>query len=269
MCRSWPQACMTPTSSPFQVVRTFEANGRSTSSVTGRASMSARSATTGPGSAPLSRPTTPVWATPVRTSSRPSARRCSATSAAVRNSRLPSSGLAWMSRRQPTTSVLDRGRRRIDARGEGGCGDRLVGHGSASVVAMRPLWYSPRTPTGGRIRLRDGPEGRRRGGLRRALSWPGDFTGHTVAPSLRPPRRAARVRDRLDGGVPLLLRPGPLRLHAAGLLSRSGLDLAAHLHPVAVPVHRRHRPGDRARVRAGLAALLAPLGPGGGLCACW
>ncbi len=32
--------------------------------------MSARSATTGPGSAPLSRPTTPVWATPVRTSSK-------------------------------------------------------------------------------------------------------------------------------------------------------------------------------------------------------
>ena len=92
---------MTPTVSPFQVVRTFEANGTSTrSSVTGSASMSARSATTGPGSAPLSRPTTPVWATPVRTSSKPSARRCSATMPAVRNSRLPSSGLACRSRRQ-------------------------------------------------------------------------------------------------------------------------------------------------------------------------
>src|SRR5512147_1102595 len=29
--------------------------------------------------------------------------------------------------------------------------------------------------------------------------------------TLRPPRRLARRRDGLDGGVPLLLRPGPLR----------------------------------------------------------
>ena len=91
---SWPQACMTPTDSPFHCAFTFEANGTSTSSVTGSASMSARSATTGPGSAPFSRPTTPVWATPVRTSSKPSRFRCSATMPAVRNSRLPSSGLA-------------------------------------------------------------------------------------------------------------------------------------------------------------------------------
>ena len=70
--QSWPQACITPTSSPFQVVRTLEANGRSTCSTTGKASMSARSATTGPGRAPRRSPTTPVWATPVRTWSKPS-----------------------------------------------------------------------------------------------------------------------------------------------------------------------------------------------------
>ena len=53
--------------------------------------MSARIATVGPGRPPSSTPTTPVCATPVLTSS-PRARRCSAISFAVRNSRLPSSG---------------------------------------------------------------------------------------------------------------------------------------------------------------------------------
>ena len=90
--QSCPQACITPTCSPFHTARAREANGRSTSSVTGRPSMSARSATTLPGLPPLSKPTTPVWATPVFTSSKPRLRRCSATRDAVRNSRLPSSG---------------------------------------------------------------------------------------------------------------------------------------------------------------------------------
>ena len=65
--------------------------------------MSARSAMTGPGRAPRSRPTTPVTPTSVRTSSSPRARRCAATIPAVRNSRLPSSGWAWMSRRHATS----------------------------------------------------------------------------------------------------------------------------------------------------------------------
>ncbi len=97
---SWPQACMTPTDSPFQVVRSFEANGTSARSSTGSPSMSARRATTGPGRAPCSRPTTPVTPTSVRTSSKPSSRRCAATMPAVRTSRLPSSGWACRSRRQ-------------------------------------------------------------------------------------------------------------------------------------------------------------------------
>ena len=106
--QSWPQACMTPTdlAVPLRLHLRGERHVDLLGS-TGSASMSARSATTGPGSAPFSRPTTPVWATPVRTSSRPSCFRCSATMPAVRNSRLPSSGLAWMSRRQAITRRLD------------------------------------------------------------------------------------------------------------------------------------------------------------------
>ena len=82
-CVSCPQACITSTSLPRNWPLAFDANGTSTRSFTGSASMSARKATTGPGEAPLSRPTTPVLATPVFTS-RPSRRRWSATSLAVR-----------------------------------------------------------------------------------------------------------------------------------------------------------------------------------------
>ena len=101
-CVSWPHACMTPDSLPAQVVFTFDVKGRSTSSVTGSASMSARKATTGPGLPPFSSATMPVCATPVWTSN-PSALRCSATMPDVRNSRLPSSGFWWMSCRHSIT----------------------------------------------------------------------------------------------------------------------------------------------------------------------
>src|SRR5689334_12958305 len=37
--------------------------------------------------------------------------------------------------------------------------------------------------------------------------------------TLRPHRRSARSRHRVDDGLPLLLRPRPFRLAAAGLLS--------------------------------------------------
>ena len=56
---------MTPTVLPWYSPLAFEANGRSTSSVTGRASMSARMASFGPGLPPLRMPTTPVCAMPV------------------------------------------------------------------------------------------------------------------------------------------------------------------------------------------------------------
>src|SRR3546814_932739 len=102
VCASWPQACITPVCWPLKVVVTFDANGRSLRSVTGSASMSARSAIFGPGLPPLMIAVTPWWAMPVR-GSRPSARRCSATLPAVRSSRLDSSGWAWKSRRQSTT----------------------------------------------------------------------------------------------------------------------------------------------------------------------
>src|SRR4051794_40154687 len=99
---SCPQACMTSTCRPRYVLRAVEAKGSPCGSLTGKASMSARSATTGPGRLPRRMPTTPVRATPVLTS-RPRLRRCSATRADVRCSWLPSSGWAWMSRRQAIT----------------------------------------------------------------------------------------------------------------------------------------------------------------------
>ncbi len=91
VCASWPHACITPTFSPRYSVVATDLNGTSTCSATGNASMSARSAITGPGLPPFSTPTTPVCAMPVLTS-RPSDFRCAATAAEVRVSRLPSSG---------------------------------------------------------------------------------------------------------------------------------------------------------------------------------
>ena len=70
---------------------TFDANGISTLSVTGRASMSALRATTGPGLPPLIIPTTPVWAT-FSLISIPKDLKWSATYLAVINSLLESSG---------------------------------------------------------------------------------------------------------------------------------------------------------------------------------
>ena len=81
---SWPQACITPVSWPLYTVRTVDLNGTSTSSVTGSASMSARSATVGPGLPPLRIPTTPGMPPTFSCTSMPSALRCAATNAAVR-----------------------------------------------------------------------------------------------------------------------------------------------------------------------------------------
>ena len=91
MCVSCPQACMTPTSCPSYLDDALLAKGTSTSSRTGKPSMSARSATTGPGLPPLRTATTPVRATPVFGSSPKDLRR-SATYFAVSTSRLESSG---------------------------------------------------------------------------------------------------------------------------------------------------------------------------------
>ena len=54
MCMSCPHACITPTCWPLYSVFTVDLNGTSTSSVTGKASMSDRRATTGPGLPPRS-----------------------------------------------------------------------------------------------------------------------------------------------------------------------------------------------------------------------
>ena len=113
MWLSWPHACITPTSWPFHFAFAVDLNGRSPCSVTGSASMSERSATTGPGLPPRSTPTTPVLATPVVTS-KPSFRSSSAMIFAVRVSRLPSSGFLWKSRRHATTCGLISGRQPLD-----------------------------------------------------------------------------------------------------------------------------------------------------------
>ena len=99
VCASCPQACMTPTSFPPSWALAREAKGSPSGSSTGSASMSARRATVRPGLAPFRMPTTPVRATPVRTSS-PRPRKCSATRREVRVSWSPSSGCWWMSLRQ-------------------------------------------------------------------------------------------------------------------------------------------------------------------------
>src|SRR5579885_1505467 len=93
---SWPQACILP--------GTCDLKGRSFSSWTGRASMSARIASVLPGWLPRSTPTTPVLPTPVRTS-RPLARRRSAMMPAVRTSSIASSG-CWCRSRRTSISVL-------------------------------------------------------------------------------------------------------------------------------------------------------------------
>jgi hypothetical protein len=95
-CASCPQACITPA--------WVETKSCVHSSWIGSASMSARSSSVGPSPAPpRSVPTTPVTATPVRTSY-PAARSRSATIPAVRNSWKPSSGCRCRSRRVAISS---------------------------------------------------------------------------------------------------------------------------------------------------------------------
>lgn len=88
-------------------------------------------------------------------------------------------------------------------------------------------------------------------------------TGAATAPAMA--GRLARRGGGVDGGVPLLLRLAVFPLHGARLLQRSVLDHPAHAHRHPVPVLRRPGSGRGACPRAGLAALLETLGPGGGL----
>ena len=90
-CVSCPHACITLTLLPSYSDIARLANGRFVSSRTGRPSMSARRATTGPGRPPRSTATTPLPAMPV-CGSRPKLRSRSATYFAVSTSRFDSSG---------------------------------------------------------------------------------------------------------------------------------------------------------------------------------
>ena len=95
-CMSWPQACITGVSFPSaSVAVTVLAYDNPVASLTGNASMSARSITVAP-SPFFSRPTTPVPPTPSVTSKSAAFSR-SAASRAVRFSCSDSSGWLWMS----------------------------------------------------------------------------------------------------------------------------------------------------------------------------
>ena len=65
VCVSCPHACITGTFSPLYIPVIFEAQGKSALSLTGRPSISALRATTGPGLPPFKTATTPVFAIPV------------------------------------------------------------------------------------------------------------------------------------------------------------------------------------------------------------
>ena len=243
---SWPQACITPTSCPLYCARTRLLNGRSTCSVTGSPSMSARSATTGPGRPPLSTPTTPVPPTPVRTSM-PSDRRCSATNAAVRTSKLESSGCSWMSRRQAITlGIAASVRRSISACRRAGWADS--GAGEAAETSVAHAKAAAASDEGTRWRMSGGTEGeqwcagirlivgprsahRQPAGTWRALAacWPD-----------HPPRSPAPVRFRIG-------RHGP-PTRSATRACPCPPAFAARCSPARSPC--RHRCSRRARRRA-------------------
>ena len=95
VCRSWPQACITPSMA--------EAYGSPVSSVTGSASMSPRSSTTGPGRPPRSTAVTEDSACPVLISSGSPA-SASSTLACVLGRSRPISGSAWIACRSSAMS---------------------------------------------------------------------------------------------------------------------------------------------------------------------
>jgi len=95
VCRSWPQACIAPGMA--------EAYGSPVSSVTGSASMSPRSSTTGPGAPPRSTAVTELTAFPVLTSSGSPASASSTLRCVFGRSR-PISGSRWIACRRSAIS---------------------------------------------------------------------------------------------------------------------------------------------------------------------
>src|SRR5262249_5550322 len=105
------------------------------------------------------------------------------------------------------------------------------------------------------------PSGRNASPAARRWRFPSsrpELGGNCCAPGRPPasPRCPARAGDGLDDGLPLLLRPDPVRPPAGRLLPRPALDAPAHGHRQPLPALRRLRPSAR---RAGLAALLEAL----------
>src|SRR5690606_8795998 len=223
VCASWPQACITPTVSPRYSPVAFEAKGRSLRSVTGSASMSARSSTVGPGRPPSSSATTPVWATPV-SGSRPSARRWAATFSAVRNSRLLSSGCWWMSRRQACTLASSGP---ASASGVSGCAVAVGATVSAAIAArvIQRFDMAARSPW---VVLPQ-HNGRQRHRL------PAAAPEHATWVRLAPPEADARTHT---GSRPVRTREIRVRLHL-DQPARRALELEPQ--PFAAVEHRRQR----------------------------
>ena len=147
----------------------------------GRPSMSARSRTVGPGSAPSITATTEPTAEPSAGAS-PRARTCAATSACVRGSARPVSGCRWRRRRTSTRSG------RI-----AWASARREGRGSRSCPSMKaqPSAKAPAHPAARRPRRppqpRQPPAAARASAQRAASALP----GVSRPPSAPPPRRRA------------------------------------------------------------------------------
>ena len=128
MCVSWPQACITGTVGLRTRRWPCWRRAGPPPRFTGRPSMSARSATTGPGRPPLISATTPVRATPV-CGSRPKPRSFSAMNFAVSTSRFDSSGCACRWRRQAIRSASAAAARRSSSAASGDAAGRAAGRG--------------------------------------------------------------------------------------------------------------------------------------------
>ena len=154
-------------------------------------------------------------------------------------------------------------------------GARLHAAGSAGV-AYRSVRHAARAVRGPVQAARCQPLPARRLPAvrlgRRSASATSTRRPHEAATAaLRPPRRAARRGHRLDGGLPPLLRPQPLRPAGAApeLLSRPVLDQQRTAIVSLFLLCAGLGQAVALQAGAGLAALLAPLGAGGRLRACW
>src|ERR671911_200324 len=131
MCASCPQACITPSRR--------EAYGASFASRIGRASISARRATVGPGRLPSRSASKPVPATPDRTQSS-RGRSSSSTVSEVRCSSKRSSGFLWKLRRTSISFGSKASRTCASFSRKASCSSLIAVSTSAAALSRRLLW---------------------------------------------------------------------------------------------------------------------------------